>query len=118
MYEHGIDFLDISSGGNSIHSQIQLGPAYQARFSEDVKRSLPEGHGLLVGAVGSITNGKIAQGVIDKGIDAVFVGRLFLKNPGLVWAYADELGVAIHQGRQLEWGFIGRFIRVFGEVKY
>jgi len=95
-----------------------MGPAYQARFAEDVKRSLPEGHGLLVGAVGSITNGKIAQGAIDKGLDAVFVGRLFLKNPGLVWAYADDLGVAIRQGRQLEWGFAGRALRILGEVKY
>ena len=70
-----------------------------------------------MGAVGSITNGKIAQGVLDKGIDAVFVGRLFLKNPGLVWTYADELGVAIRQGRQLEWGFAEGGIRALGEVK-
>lgn len=40
----------------------------------------------------------------------VFVGRYFQKNPGLVWSFAEDLGVAIRQARQIEWGFAGRGI--------
>ena len=37
--------------------------------------------------------------------DVVFVGRMLQKNPGLVWAFADELGVAVRQTSQIEWAF-------------
>ena len=40
--------------------------------------------------------------------DVVFVGRLFQKNPGVVWSFADDLGVDIRQAGQIEWGFRGR----------
>jgi 2,4-dienoyl-CoA reductase-like NADH-dependent reductase (Old Yellow Enzyme family) len=74
-----------------------------------VKRALPPGHGLVVGTVGSITDGHIAQGVLDKNqADVVIVGRQFQKNPGTVWAFADDLGVAIQKARQIGWAFHGR----------
>ncbi|KAG5642724.1 hypothetical protein DXG03_002269 [Asterophora parasitica] len=115
LFEHGIDFLDISSGGTHPLQKVKGGPAYQAGFSEAVKRSLPEGHGLLVGTVGQITSGHIAQAVLDKGqADAVFVGRGFQKNPGLVWTFADDLGVEIHQAKQIGWGFAGRAVKAYG----
>ncbi len=38
----------------------------------------------------------------------VFVGRQFLKNPGVVWSFADDLGVELHHSRQFGWGFQGR----------
>ena len=40
--------------------------------------------------------------------DVVFVGRQFQKNPGTVWAFADELGVTLTVAHQIEWGFKGR----------
>ena len=40
--------------------------------------------------------------------DVVFVGRQFQKNPGTVWAFADELGVTLTVAHQIEWGFMGR----------
>ena len=74
-----------------------------------MKRSLPPGNGLLVGSVGSITDGHIAQGVLDKGqADAVLVGRQFQKNPATVWAFAEDLGVDIRKANQIGWGFAGR----------
>ena len=36
------------------------------------------------------------------------VGRAFLKNPGLVWQFAEDLGVEITVAHQFEWGFKGR----------
>ncbi|KAG5652372.1 hypothetical protein H0H81_005234 [Sphagnurus paluster] len=115
LFEHGVDFLDISSGGTHPLQKVKGGPAYQACFAEAVKRSLPPDHGLLVGTVGMITSGQIAQGVLDKGqADAVLVGRGFQKNPGLVWMFAEQLGVEIRQANQIGWGFVGRAVKAYG----
>ncbi|KAK0220093.1 FMN-linked oxidoreductase [Armillaria fumosa] len=106
LAQHGIDLLDVSSGGNNMKQRFTRGPAYQAPLAHDVKKSNP---GLIVSAVGSITDGHIAQGVLDQGqADLVMVGRHFTKNPGLVWSFADDLGVQITLANQIHWGFRGR----------
>ncbi|KAI0653572.1 FMN-linked oxidoreductase [Cubamyces menziesii] len=107
LAEHGVDLIDISSSGNHPAQKIKTGPAYQAHFSEAVKRA--HGDKILVSAVGSITDGQLAQSVLNKGqADVIFVGRGFQKNPGLVWKFADDLGVQIHVAGQIGWGFYGR----------
>ncbi|KAI0628110.1 FMN-linked oxidoreductase [Trametes polyzona] len=107
LAERGVDLIDISSSGNHPAQKIKTGPAYQAHFAEAVKKA--HGDKILVSAVGSIDNGKLAQQVLDKGqADVVFVGRMFQKNPGLVWSFADDLGVDIHVAGQIAWGFKGR----------
>ncbi|KAI0376000.1 FMN-linked oxidoreductase [Pilatotrama ljubarskyi] len=107
LAEHGVDLIDVSSSGNHPAQKIKTGPAYQAHFSEAVKKA--HGDKILVGAVGSINDGKLAQSVLDKGqADVIFVGRMFQKNPGLVWTFADDLGVEIHVAGQIAWGFRGR----------
>ncbi len=94
----------MSAGGNNIKQTFTSGPAYQAHLAHDVKKSNP---GLLVSAVGRINDGHIAQNVLDRGqADVVFVGRLFTKNPGLVWSFADDLGVTIKVANQV-WGLGG-----------
>jgi 2,4-dienoyl-CoA reductase-like NADH-dependent reductase (Old Yellow Enzyme family) len=108
LFDHGVDFLDVSAGGNHLKQKIEVRPAYQAHFAEAIKQSLPAGHGLVIGSVGAITDGYIAQGVLDKGqADVVLVGRQFQKNPGTVWAFADDLGVEIRKANQM-WAFSGR----------
>ncbi|KAG1729280.1 hypothetical protein EDB19DRAFT_1744132 [Suillus lakei] len=85
LVEHGVDFLDVSSGASHPKAIIKVCPAYQVPFAQAIKQAV--GDKLFVGAVGSITNGKIAQEVLDKGqADVVLVGRLFQKNPATVWA--------------------------------
>ncbi|KAL0959744.1 hypothetical protein HGRIS_011435 [Hohenbuehelia grisea] len=109
LAQHGVDLLDVSSGGNHHAQKIKGGPAYQAHFSEAVKRALPADTTLLVSSVGSISDGHIAQEVLDKGqADLVFVGRGFQKNPGLVWSMAEDLGVDINLAHQISWPFKGR----------
>ncbi|KAK0451355.1 FMN-linked oxidoreductase [Desarmillaria tabescens] len=104
LAQHGVDLLDVSAGGNNIKQTFTSGPAYQAHLAHDVKKTNP---GLLVSAVGRITDGHIAQNVLDGGqADVVFVGRLFTKNPGLVWSFADDLGVTIKVANQI-WGLGG-----------
>jgi len=106
LAELGVDFLDTSSGGGHPAQKITGGPGYQAPFANAVKKEV--GDSLLVGAVGSITTGTLAQELLDQGSDAVLVGRFFQKNPGLVWSFADDLGVEIDYAHQISWGFHGK----------
>lgn len=66
------------------------------------------GDKIAVGTVGSITNGKQANQLLEEGLDLAIVGRGFQKNPGLVWAFAEDLGVQINVANQIRWGFGGR----------
>ncbi len=78
----------------------------QAPFAKRIKEKL--GDKLLVGTVGSITSGKQANQLLEEGLDVVLVGRMFQKNPGLVWSFAEELGTQIQVANQIRWGFGGR----------
>ena len=102
----GVDFLDVSSGGIHPDQKVKTGPGYQAPFAKAVKEKL--GDKMAVGTVGSITSGKQAQELLEEGLDLAIVGRMFQKNPGLVWTWAEELGVQINVANQIRWGFGGR----------
>lgn len=85
LAEHGVDFLDVSSGGSHAKAIVKGGAAYQAPFAQAVKQAVSDK--LVVGSVGSITNGVVAQKVLDKEqADVVLVGRYFQKNPAVVWS--------------------------------
>lgn len=122
LAEKGVDLLDVSSGGLHPKQKIKTGPGYQAvstkwflvlifeltifqPFAKAVKEKV--GDKLAVGTVGSITSGKQANQLLEEGLDLAIVGRLFQKNPGLVWTFADELGVQVKVANQIGWGFGG-----------
>ncbi|KAM5360754.1 hypothetical protein ACJZ2D_013563 [Fusarium nematophilum] len=101
----GVDFLDISGGGLDSRQKIAPGPGYQVPWAAAVKKAVAD-TGIAVSAVGDITSGKQAQGYLSDGsVDAVLVGRGFLKDPNLVWHWADELDIDIHVAAQYGWGF-------------
>ncbi|KAI9167978.1 NADPH dehydrogenase [Paramyrothecium foliicola] len=111
--QRGVDVLDVSSGGNHPQQKVKGGPGYQAPFAKYIKKVV--GDSLLVSSVGSIKSGAVAQEVIaggksedDTPLDLIAAGRMFQKNPGLVWAWAEELGVDIQLAKQIGWGFGGR----------
>lgn len=113
LAERGVDMIDVSSGGNHPDQKIKTGPGYQAPFAKKIKKAV--GDKLLVATVGSITGGEQAQALLEGGkdsddepLDVAVAGRMFQKNPGLVWAWAEELGVGIHVANQISWGFGGR----------
>jgi 2,4-dienoyl-CoA reductase-like NADH-dependent reductase (Old Yellow Enzyme family) len=116
LAERGVDLLDVSSGGNHPKQQIKSYPGYQAPFAKQIKKAV--GDKLLIATVGSIQTGKLAQELIEGGkdaddepLDVAMAGRMFQKNPGLVWAWAEELGCAIYVAAQIGWGFGGRATR-------
>ncbi|EEQ92628.1 hypothetical protein RJZ56_007813 [Blastomyces dermatitidis] len=96
-----VDLLDVSAGGNHPDQKIIPGPCFQAHFAHAVKEAV--GDKLLVGAVGSINNGIDANGLLEKGLDLVLVGRQFLKNPAVVWQFAEDLGTEIKLANQIGW---------------
>lgn len=112
MAQRGVDVLDVSSGGNHPRQMVVGGPGYQAPFAKKLKAAV--GDSMLVSAVGSINTGNHAQDLIaggrgedDTPLDLIAVGRMFQKNPGLVWAWADDLDVTIRVAHQIGWGFSG-----------
>ena len=83
----GVDLIDVSSGGLHPEQKIKPGPGYQAPFAKAVKERL--GDKIAVGTVGTITSGKQANQLLEEGLDLAIVGRMFQKNPGLVWTWAE-----------------------------
>ncbi|KAI1658551.1 FMN-linked oxidoreductase [Daldinia decipiens] len=105
LARRGVHFLDVSAGGTDARQKIVASPGYQVPHAEAIKKAVA-GTGTLVGTVGEITSGKQAQAILDaKSADAVIVGRAFLKDPDLVWHWADELDLDIHVASQYGWGF-------------
>ena len=86
---HGVDLVDVSSGGNSPDQQIAVGPGYQVPFAAEVRRA----SGLPVAAVGMITEPRQAEKIVADGeADAVFLARELLRNPHWAQQAAAELG--------------------------
>lgn len=106
--KHGVDLVDVSSGGVHPKSAIAIkpGPAYQVNLAKEVKRAV--GEEILVSAVGGIKTGALAEETLQSGIDVVRAGRWFQQNPGLVRAFANELGVEVKMAQQIDWAFKGR----------
>lgn len=89
LREHGIDLVDVSTGGNIPDASIPTGPGYQVPFAERVRRE----SGMPTAAVGLITEVQQAEKILaDGGADAVLLGRELLRNPYWPHQAARELG--------------------------
>ncbi|MGW6903176.1 NADH:flavin oxidoreductase/NADH oxidase [Streptomyces sp. NPDC054940] len=90
---HGIDLLDVSTGGNAAGARIPVGPGYQVPFAARVKAETA----LPVAAVGLITDVEQAEKIIANGeADAVLLGRELLRSPSWARHAARELGGDVH----------------------
>ncbi len=93
LKEHGVDLLDVSTGGIAPKVSIPVGPSYQVPFATRVK----EEAGLPVAAVGLITDIEQAEKIVANGeADAVLLGRELLRNPSFARLAARELGAEVH----------------------
>ncbi|MFG3342201.1 NADH:flavin oxidoreductase/NADH oxidase [Glycomyces sp. NPDC048151] len=89
LREHGVDLVDVSTGGNLPDAVIPSGPGYQVPFAERIRRET----GMPTAAVGIITEVQQAEKIIaDGGADAVLLGRELLRNPYWPRQAAHELG--------------------------
>ncbi|CAL9356421.1 NADPH dehydrogenase [Streptomyces sp. enrichment culture] len=93
LQEHGIDLLDVSTGGNASDVRIPTGPGYQVPFAARVKSETT----LPVAAVGLITETEQAEKILANGeADAVLLGRELLRNPSWARHAARELDGEVH----------------------
>lgn len=107
LADKGVDLIDVSSAGLHPKQAIKKSEkSYQAPLARYVKSKV--GNKVLISTVGSINEGKQAQGLLDDGLDAVFSARWFQRNPGLVWNVAEDLDVEINVANQIMWAFGGR----------
>ncbi|PWY82402.1 FMN-linked oxidoreductase [Aspergillus eucalypticola CBS 122712] len=88
---HGMDVLDVPSGGNDPQQQIKGCQAYQSPYAFQVKDAL--GDRLLAASVGAITSGPQANDLLNAGLDMVVIGRNVSENPGLLWTFVEKLDV-------------------------
>ena len=103
LADRGVDLIDVSTGGLHPAQAIKTGPSYQAPFAKEIKKAV--GNKMLVSSVGTITEGKQANGLLEEGLDMVFAGRWFQKNPGLVFAWAEDLDTDVMKPVQIDWAF-------------
>ncbi|KAL2812101.1 hypothetical protein BJX63DRAFT_262762 [Aspergillus granulosus] len=108
----GVDFLDVSSGGNHKDQKFDPHGDYQVKLAGQLRKELrAAGIKTLVGAVGLITQAEAALDIVqgadndeahraelilngtEPRADAVLMGRQFLREPDWVMNAAKKLGV-------------------------
>jgi len=90
LHEHGVDLVDVSSGGNVARAAIPVGPGYQVDFAGRIRAEAA----VATGAVGMITEPKQAEEILASGsADVVLLARALLRDPHWALRAAHELGV-------------------------
>jgi 2,4-dienoyl-CoA reductase-like NADH-dependent reductase (Old Yellow Enzyme family) len=75
---HGVDLIDVSSGGLVPGAKITTGPGYQVPFAERIRKE----SGIGTGAVGMITDPHQAEQIIQSGqAEIVLLARELLRDP-------------------------------------
>jgi len=99
LREAGVDLIDASSGGNVANAKIPVGPGYQVKFAEEIRRQA----GIATGGVGMIVDAAQADTIIASGqADMVFLARELLRDPYWPRRAAQKLGVKIKPPVQYE----------------
>jgi 2,4-dienoyl-CoA reductase-like NADH-dependent reductase (Old Yellow Enzyme family) len=95
--ERGVDLIDCSSGGLTLDQKIELGPGYQVRFAERIRREA----GVATGAVGMITTPEQCEQILATGqADVVLLAREFLRDPYFAGHASKKLGVDFKPPKQ------------------
>ncbi|MER5916242.1 NADH:flavin oxidoreductase/NADH oxidase [Streptomyces sp. NPDC001982] len=97
LQAHGVDLLDVSTGGNAPRAHIPVGPDYQVPFAARVKAETQ----MPTAAVGLITEAEQSEKIlVNDQADAVLLGRELLRNPSWARHAARQLGSDIHTPQQ------------------
>ena len=126
----GVDLLDVSSGGNNEKQAVTPYNDFQVGIAAQIRSALHEAgiFGLLIGAVGMITDAEVARSIVENGrsgeksgdgtievesesgsghvakADVVLVARQFLREPEWVLRVAYRLGVKVQWPQQYHRG--------------
>ncbi len=93
LADHGVDLIDVSSGGLSSDQDIPISPGYQVPFA----RAVREASGLPVAAVGMINEPEQAEQIlVDGSADAVLMARALLREPSWPQRAARELKADVY----------------------
>ena len=99
LSKEGADLIDCSSGGLVPGVQAPVGPGYQTRFAERIRREA----GVKTGAVGMITSGAQADHILRTGqADVVVLARQMLRDPYWPHTAARELGAELPWPQQYD----------------
>jgi len=102
MKEHGVDLIDVSSGG-VVPATIHAYPGYHVPYSERIRKEA----GIATGTVGLITSPEHAVDILEnERADLIFLGRELLRDPYWPRTAASKLGIKITPPEQYERGWI------------
>ncbi|EIM80496.1 NADH:flavin oxidoreductase 2 [Stereum hirsutum FP-91666 SS1] len=101
----GVDFVDVSTGGNWAAQNIPVGPNYQVPFAAEIKKEYPN---MPIGAVGLIETSSQANAIVEANeADVVSLARAFIRNPHWAMQAAHDLGVAVKRAQyEAGWMFM------------
>jgi len=92
LKQHGVDLIDVSSGGNVSGATIPTGPGYQVPFAAQIRREAE----IPTAAVGQITAPAQADQIIrTDGADLVLLAREMLRDPYWPLHAATTLGAEV-----------------------
>ncbi|HEX3891224.1 MAG TPA: NADH:flavin oxidoreductase/NADH oxidase [Terracidiphilus sp.] len=92
LRSHGVDLIDVSSGGLVPYAKISVGPAFQTPFAERIRAEAA----IATAAVGMITEPQQADAIIAAGkADLVFLAREMLRDPYWPLHAAAALGESV-----------------------
>jgi 2,4-dienoyl-CoA reductase-like NADH-dependent reductase (Old Yellow Enzyme family) len=95
----GIDLVDVSSGGLVKGVKIPVGPGYQVKFAEAIRRDA----NIATGAVGMLTDPAQVETILStEQADLVFLARELLRDPYWPRRAAQELGAKVSAPVQYE----------------
>jgi len=99
LKHHGVDLVDVSSGGNVATAKIPTAPGYQVPLSEHVRREA----GIPTAAVGLITEPEQANEIlVQEQADIIALGRVLLRDPHWPLRAAHALHYDIAWPKQYE----------------
>jgi 2,4-dienoyl-CoA reductase-like NADH-dependent reductase (Old Yellow Enzyme family) len=102
LVAHGVDLMDVSTGGNVAGARIPLRPGYQVPFATRVKNETR----MPVAAVGLITEPDQAEKILANGeADAVLLARELLRDPSWAQHAAAAVGGEAHVPQQYRRAF-------------
>ena len=102
LLAHGVDLLDVSTGGVVHDAKVQSGPGYQVPYAARVRAE----SGIATSAVGLIRTPQQAEEVVATGqADAVMLGRELLRDPYWANRAAAELGAEARWPEQYGYAF-------------